>query len=818
MKVMSEELQSPRAVRILRPERLLRGDTGVNVLQPLDSASWIWAPGLPPESSPEGVFLRFRLRFEAPEDAAPLRLDVSADERFVLLLDGAEIARGPHYGTVAHWLYQSYEVRLAPGPHLLEAVVWRLGDLAPVAQFSWRGGFALAAEGEWNARVATGCAPWEVSRLRGTRPGGLDEDHVSANVGPTFEVRGTSFLREIPPDADFAPAAVVRGPVWSRTDMPNFWGGRAPGWQLYPSTLPDMMRERKTPGVFVDVRGLKSEVRSACRSADGSSAPAPSPASFVHTIPPHAAASFLWDLGEYYCAYPEMETDGGAGAVVRWGWAEALRGPDGLKLRDRNAPNGGEFSGFWDEFRPDGRVDAHFTTPWWRSGRWCRIQIETAGEPLVIRRIGIVERRYPAEPEGVFTCDDASLADVQRLCVRGLQMCMHETFFDCPHYEQLMYVGDTRVQMLAAAALSGDDRLVRRAADLFDESRRPDGITGMRFPSRHPQESATYAMIYPLILRDTMMLRDCETWLRARAPGMRHLLHGLATYAGPDGLLRNLPGWSFVDWAPEWNDRRGVPPGGRSGEGASAPANYFYILALKAAAEVETALGGKHLAAHWRRTARDAEAAAFFTFWNESRGLLADDEAHTAYSEHTQCLALLGDALRGARDTRRAFRGLLEAPDLARCTVYFSHYLFETFLRFGRADLFLRRLDLWRDYAARGLRTPQEAPDCGKNGQRETRSDCHAWGSHPLWHLHAGVAGVRPAAPFYRAVLVAPQPGPLRFIRSTTPTPRGPVALDLAFDGDAVHGIVTLPDGLSGTFSWRGRKIPLGPGKNDIGA
>ena len=76
--------------------------------------------------------------------------------------------------------------------------------------------------------------------------------------------------------------------------------------------------------------------------------------------------------------------------------------------------------------------------------------------------------------------------------------------------------------------------------------------------------------------------------------------------------------------------------------------------------------------------------------------------------------------------------------------------------------------------------------------------------------------GVRPAAPFYRTVLVAPQPGPLRFIRSATPTPRGPVALDLAFDGAAVRGTVTLPERLAGTFRWHGAELSLLPGLNEI--
>ena len=782
--------------RIFRPERLLRGDTGVNPLQPLDDASWIWAPDAPEPPPREGVFLRFRLEFERKRGESAPRIDVTADERFVLFLDGAPVASGPHRGTPERWTYQSFELASGPGRHRLEAVVWRLGNAAPSEQLSVRGGFALAASGPWHERLSTGRAPWSVARLSGTRPGGSDPESVSACVGTPFEVRGTSAFDEEPPPGSWTEAVAVRGPVWPHSGR-NLWGGRSVGWQLYPSVLPDMLDRRLVPGRF--------------RTGPlAGSRPGP------FAVPARSRVEVVWDLGEYFCARPELVVDGGAGATVRWGWAEGLRGADGLKLRNRNEWKGASFSGFTDVFLPDGRKGARFTTPWWRSGRWCRIEIETAGEPLRAVSAAILETRYPLEPEDRFECDDPTLADVRRICVRGLQMCMHETFFDCPHYEQQQYVGDTRLQMLVAAAISPDDRLVRHAADLFDLSRREDGIPAMQFPSRKRQESGTYALVWPLILRDAMMLRDCREWLRAKAPGMRQCLHGLALYENGAGLLEGTPGWSFVDWSPAWNDRKGVPPGGNAGEGGSAPANLFRVLALQAAAEIESALGENRLAAYWRAEARRATAAVLRAFWCESRGLLADDPARTSFSEHAQSLAIVAGILSPAR-RRRAFEGLLGAPDLARATVYFSHYLFEAFLRLGRADLFLRRLDLWRDFAARGLRTPLEAPDCGKNGQKEPRSDCHAWGSHPLWHLHAGVAGVRPDAPFYGAVRVAPCPGPLRRVRSATPTPRGPVALDLAFDGaGGVRGSVALPPGLSGVFAWNGRETRLDPGSNRI--
>lgn len=82
------------------------------------------------------------------------------------------------------------------------------------------------------------------------------------------------------------------------------------------------------------------------------------------------------------------------------------------------------------------------------------------------------------------------------------------------------------------------------------------------------------------------------------------------------------------------------------------------------------------------------------------------------------------------------------------------------------------------------------------------RSDCHAWGSHPAYHLLTGVAGIRPDAAGFARVRVAPQPGGLRRIEAGVPSPRGLVRADLRFDGGRVAGTVTLPEGLPGVFAW----------------
>ena len=79
-----------------------------------------------------------------------------------------------------------------------------------------------------------------------------------------------------------------------------------------------------------------------------------------------------------------------------------------------------------------------------------------------------------------------------------------------------------------------------------------------------------------------------------------------------------------------------------------------------------------------------------------------------------------------------------------------------------------------------------------------TRSDCHAWGSHPMYHALASVAGIRPAAPGFAAVRIEPQPGPLTAIRCAVPHPSGlEVRLEIARGADgAWHGEAFAPAGV----------------------
>ncbi len=789
--------------QVFRPERFSRGNTNLESLQPIDEASWLWLDGVGRASADYTPFVRFRCDFAA-EKSVPLLFDVSADARFILLLDGKVIARGPHKGSPEHWYYETYSIRgLTNGLHRMEALVFDPGRQgARSILSSGQNGFVLKAKDPYDARLTTGNANWLAAEVQAIRYGRVTYPDVLTGA-ETISV-GTGCFDAVPPEEKWRVAKVVRGPIKT-----SEYGMHARGWMLFPTERPDPVEMPRNCGTicaaqsafdetnrFYSVRDVEDKRRVDVQSLLTEGKPL--------TIPPRTRLRFLWDLEDYYCAFPELEASGGKDARIRWGWAERLYDKEMLPGNRDEFMDKRVALSMDDTFISDGRPEAHFTTPWWRSGRWIEVAIETAESALTLTKLALTETRYPLEPAMRFECDDASLAAIQQICVRGMQNCLHEMFMDCPYFEQQMYPGDTRVEMLVLNVLAYDERPLRFGMGIFDYARRNDGFVPMNYPSQDIQDSATYSMCWVMMAGDYARWHGTNAWLKARLPGLRQTMSALAQYENETGLLEGLSGWSFMDWVPEWDFYGNAPEGRR---GLSALNNLLYIAALQSMAKTEESLGETMLANYWREKARRIGAAVVKTFWSDERGMLADTVRKDKFSEHAQCLALLTDIL--PRDKAElAFKGLLEAPDLARTTVYFSHYLFETYLKFGRTDIFLKRLDLWRDYVKNGLKTPPEAP-----GVR-ARSDCHAWGAHPLYHLITGVAGIMPAAEGFTKVRIAPQPGSLSFIRATMPSPKGNISVDLSFKGGAVSGTINLPQGLSGTFVWDGVETTLVEGEN----
>jgi hypothetical protein len=434
-----------------------------------------------------------------------------------------------------------------------------------------------------------------------------------------------------------------------------------------------------------------------------------------------------------------------------------------------------------------------------------QLEIETGNEALRIHDLHGIFVGYPFELVARFGSDLPWLASMWEINWRGARLCAWETYVDTPYYEQLQYVGDTRIQALITLYLSNDDRLVRQAIEHFDLSRIPEGITASRYPSDLGQYIPTFSPVWVAMVHDYWMHRDAPDYVRGFLPGIRSVLGWFERRVDETGLLGAIPWWPYVDWAREWG--RGVPPGGA--EGHSTVISLQFVYALERAAELEDALGVPGLAGHYRSLAEKVRTAVRSRSWNPARGLFRDTPDGETYSQQANVMAVLTDAVAPAEQPALMARVLSDAT-LTQSTYYFSYYQLEALRKAGLGERYIDQLAPWRGMLDLGLTTVPETPE-------PTRSDSHAWSAHPNYGLLATVLGVSPAEPGFKRVRIAPHLGPLQRAEGRVPHPLGAIVLQLArTQGGGLRGEVTLPAGLAGVLVWGAKEIALRPGRQEL--
>jgi len=763
---------------------------------------WVSCPaaGRPP------FVTAYRRPFALEKDAV-VRVHVTADERYELFLDGHRVGRGPERGDPQNWFFETYDLDLRAGRHVLVARVWSLGQMAPVAQMSFAPGFLLCPDLDEHVELlGTGVAEWEAKRLDGYA---FDLPRRAGMTGANVTVDGATFAWGYEKGEGDGWGPVEVGAPGTGADLT---ADCPPRPMLRPAMLPAMMEKHRFVGTVRHVQELPTAdaegvpVRAADNLPEEVKAwQALMAGESTLSVPPNTVRRVIVDLGDYYCAYPELVTSGGAGASVRIEWAESLfKEPKGRGKGNRDEVEGRCFCGVGDTFLPDGGQKRHFETLWWQAGRYVQVVVRTQDDALTINRLLIRETRYPLEMESEFHCGDERLTRVTPIAMRTLQMCAHETYMDCPYYEQLMYVGDTRLEALTTYATTHDDRLPRKALKEFDYSRLHSGMTTSRFPSRSQQIIPSFSLWWICMVHDYAHWRDDAGFVRALMPGVRAVIESFLPCLNADGLLRAPRGWNFVDWVPQWPN--GMPPDADTG--VSGPMNWLLALALARAAELEDIVGEEELAARDRRLAAETAERTAAAFWVPDRKLFADDLAHEHFSEHSQVLAILTGLLPEER-TARIGRALLEPQEMAPTSIYFSHYTFEALRRLGHVEAVFERLGTWFDHLELGMKTTWETT-------AEGRSDCHAWGAHPVFHYFATVLGIRPASPGFRTVDVAPQLGPLTSAYGRMPHPRGEIEAEFVLKEGALEGFVVLPTGVEGRLRWGPKTLPLEPGRQEV--
>jgi hypothetical protein len=761
------------------------------VLQKQWKGSWVTVPGI--NQTAYGVYL-FRKSIELPAVPESFPIYVSADNRYKLYVNEKLVSLGPARGDMAHWNFEIVDLApyLQSGQNIISSLVWNEGDYRPEAQISFKTGFILQGATD-EAQILNTNNTWKCIQDKSYKPVRITVPGYYV-AGPGEEIDMQLKIKNWEKlsfdDSGWEKAQPVSAGI------PKYTVGLdgSNTWMLVPSVLPQME--------------LKQQRLEKVRKEESITVSATFPATKTAiTFSANTKTTVLLDQTFLTNAYPTLIFSGGKSSTITITYAEALYGNNSEK-GDRNVVEGKRMTGRKDVIISDGTNDQNFTSLAWRTYRYVQIQIVTKETPLVLEDIYGTFTGFPFQFNAKLETDNAEMLKIMETGWRTARLCAIETYMDCPFYEQLQYIGDTRIQAMVSLYNSGDDRLVRNALNLIDYSRQPEGVTLSRYPTITHQCIPTFSLWYIGMLHDYMMYGSDSVFIKNKLPGERQILNYFQGFQQPDGSLNNVPYWTFTDWVNAKGWQRGMGPFGK--EGCSAILDFQLLMAYQTAADMEQKLGMKEYATLYNKKAEQLIATIHNKYWDNTRKLFADTREKDVFSQHANSLAILTGVVTG-EEAVNIGKLLVSDSALAPASIYFKYYLHQALVRSGMGNDYLSWLGKWRENLTLGLTTWAETSEVSRS-----RSDCHAWGASPNIEFFRTVLGIDSDAPGFKKVKIEPHLGSIVKIGGEIPHPAGKISVRYDNSGKQLNAEITLPAKISGTFIWKGRSYDLREGKNVV--
>ncbi len=751
------------------------------------TSQWITHPT---ESTLDSRKFLFRRSFELTTKPEKFIIYVSADNRYRLYVNGNYMVSGPSTSDINHYRYETLNIanRLQVGKNTIAVEVVNFGEYRKASTMTFQTAFILQGDKNNPVNINTGKASkWKVlndagfksipfvsDSLRGYYAAGPGEKLIAKKHPWNWKSTNFDDSKWLNPKLGTVEFAVGRGFLFGST------------WYLVPRTIPFMEESKQRFGKIARSKGVNATNN------------------FIKgtgklTIPAHTKASILIDQTHHTIGHPVLHFSLGKSSTIKMTYAEAMYDKD-WKKGNRNVVEGKHILGYYDIIEADGGSNRSFKPIGQRTFRFIQLDIETKDEALVIDDYYNVYTAYPFKENAKFITDNKVLNAIWDASWRTLRNSAVEGFID-PYYEQLQYVGDTRIEAIVALSVDGDDRLMRKAIEMFDNSRLPSGLTASRFPSYIVQIIPTYSLLWVNMIHDHYMYKEDAAFTKKYITGMKAVIDWWSNKVDATGMPTKMEWWNFTDWSPGFHN--GIPDG--ADDGYSASIALQFVKTLQLASEMFADLGYTEDAAKYAALEKRIRQSVFKNCFVSEKGLFAETPNKEKFSQHTNIMAILTDAI-PQNEQKAMMQKILDDKSLIQTTIYYKFYLFNALQKVGMGNLYTSLLDNWTNQLDQGLTTFAET-------DIEPRSECHAWSASPNYHFLKIIAGIYPMSKHFKQIMIAPNFNGLNKFKAVMPHPKGEIVVDLKKVGNKVSGDIILPKGTTGIFKYNGKEVKLKSGK-----
>jgi hypothetical protein len=396
-----------------------------------------------------------------------------------------------------------------------------------------------------------------------------------------------------------------------------------------------------------------------------------------------------------------------------------------------------------------------------------QVDVRALKQPLRLGPVRVLLSTYPVEYRGQFECSDQVLNRIWEVGRWTVQLNMEDAYTDCPWRERGQWWGDARIQALVNYYAFGDLALIGRGLRSVAQSQDAEGWTRGIYPTDWSYAVLpTFSLLWIISLHDYFQYSGDRALPREVFPAVERVIEACERYRAEHDLLRDMPHWLFVDWAP-----------GIDTTGESASVNALYYGALQVAAEIARFLDRPVISRRYATIAGEVRSGMKRILWDDERKCFRENWRDGALSkdisEQANCWAVAFGVVEGdeAVTVMHAITKDRQASVFTG-SPYFAFYMLDMFARTGDHTTMLQYVrDRWTRMLDWGATTWWETWE-------PNVSHCHGWSAGPTYYLQAEILGVRPGLPGWEEIRIEPHPADLSRARGTVPTPHGPVHVE----------------------------------------
>ncbi|MDD6308984.1 MAG: family 78 glycoside hydrolase catalytic domain [Clostridia bacterium] len=404
------------------------------------------------------------------------------------------------------------------------------------------------------------------------------------------------------------------------------------------------------------------------------------------------------DFGRMYIGYLTAEAQGRAGEKVIIRCGQELNEDGSVRYQLRASTT------YEEEWILSGREDT-LSQYDYKSFRYAEF---LCSDTCKIENIAMQIRHYPYQEKAVCRYEDPVLQKIWRLAADSLHYGVQDCIQDCMEREKGQYMGDGLFSSTTLAVLTGETAMMEK---LIEEALRTSFINrGLMIcsPCSMMQEGVDYPFMLPGFLLVHAFLTKSTAFAAACYDGVKDMMdYFTKTFAGEDGLLRDVDQWCVVDWPKEARDGYDfeLHTSGPSW-GLHNVVNAYYIGAVKAMNCLAGKIGREPYA-----DAAPLEKAFLNVFYRKEEGLFCDAEKTEHISLPANAFALLFDLCPDQETEDRIIKMIME-KDASHSAFFVSFACLASFTRLGKeAELkaFIKNEGRWVRMLREGATSTFEA-------------------------------------------------------------------------------------------------------------